>query len=205
MKNVKIVIFSSPSRKKMLRRLTNELNGLDVSIIDSNETFGKMNFWKRWELARKICLNSKHNNFLVLPDDVHELNLQIIQELFDQFKNRAFVCSVIFDGRTENWKSIETPINNFAIRDYKFKDLGFFDCGGLSNRATFNQFAVHKVSRLWFRNPNASSGVGMQLTFTLRNLNVPMFMPMRSLCTHGNHTSVMNPEIRKTQPLISIK
>jgi hypothetical protein len=34
---------------------------------------------------------------------------------------------------------------------------------------------------------------------------VPMFMPMRSLCTHGNHTSVMNPEIRKTQPLISIK
>ena len=54
---MQVVIFSSPNRQKLLSKLLKELKGLDVHIISDAESFGKKNFWKRWEMARAYCLN----------------------------------------------------------------------------------------------------------------------------------------------------
>ena len=89
--------------------------------------------------------------------------------------------------------------NSFEGIGYKWIDCGFFDCGGLTNRATLELFEVTKTKR----NGRASSGVGMQITKKLRALNVPMYKTSPSLSYHGDHPSVMHPEIRKKQPLIS--
>jgi len=202
---MQVVIFSSPGRKRMLNKLIKELKGLDVAMIDSPETFGKDKFWMRWEQARQYCLASKHDDYLIIPDDISELNLSEIDNLHKRFRNRPFVCNVIADNRKSCWGSFVDKLGNFSIGSQDYVKIGFFDCGGVTNRATLKKFKVDPVPASWFNNPNKSSGVGSQLTHKMRKLRIPMYKPNPSLCYHGDHESVMHKEHRKTTPLISIK
>lgn len=200
---LKVVIFSSPSRIDMLQRLTSELKDFDVTIIDSLDTFGKNKFWMRWEQARQICLASKYNDYLILPDDVYNVDMHTITELYKLFHSRAFVCSIISDGRTASWGSKYNDANDFQLNGMLFRDYGFFDCGGATNRITLNQIQVTRVPESWFKSSTCSSGVGYQLTNKLRSKKIPMLVPSNGLCDHGDHVSVMNPLTRINEPLIS--
>lgn len=181
---MQIVIFSSPSRIDMLSVLLYELRGYDVHIINDPETFGKENFWKRWELARLYCLASKHDEYLILPDDVTNLDLAEIHRISSLYKNKLFTCNVINDGRKECWGG------------------AYFDCGGITNRATLERVKIKEVPKEWFTR-RTSSGVGHQLTMQLRAMKAAMLTPSESLCNHGSHESVMHPEERKRTPLIA--
>jgi len=181
---MQVVILSSPSRSEMLSRLLNELNGYDIHIINDSETFGKENFWKRWEQARLYCLASKHDNYLILPDDVTNLDLKEIQRISQSNANKLFTCNVINDGRNECWGG------------------SYFDCGGITNRVTLERIQIKEVTKEWFKR-RTSSGVGYQITIQLRKLKAQMYTPEISLCNHGNHISVMHPEERKRVPLIA--
>lgn len=52
--------------------------------------------------------------------------------------------------------------------------------------------------------PNRGSFVGEQLTRRLVNLKVPIFTPIKSFAYHGDHESLMNPEVRKIHKIISL-
>lgn len=204
---MQVVIFSSPQRKDMLSSLIDELIQIipvcQIKIIDDPKTFGKQNFWKRWEQARKICIKSKFDNYLIIPDDICNIDLKTIKKTFSVFKNKPFVCSIISDDRRSCWSSIPKKTNNFMMDGYKFEDLGFFDCGGLTNRKTLQKIKVDPVPKSWFIRPNMSSGVGQQLTSKLKALKVPMFVTTPSLSFHGDHDSSMHLEARKLKPLIA--
>ncbi|MEX0940094.1 MAG: hypothetical protein WDZ41_01940 [Candidatus Babeliales bacterium] len=200
---MKAVVFSSPGREQMLENLINELNGIDVFTIDSKETFGKEKFWMRWEIARQYLLSTNEDNYLILPDDVHNLNLDVIKKVSERFTDAPFACSIIYDGRNSCWGAQKRLNNTFKIDDINFTDFGFFDCGGLTNRRTLEQIVVKKPHEGYFDRPNKSSGVGMQLTSQMRRKRIPMYLPSKSLCYHGNHESVMHPIERKIHPLIS--
>ena len=188
----------------MLKKLLKELSSFDVFVIDSPETFGKMRFWQRWKIAREYCLQSKHDNFLILPDDVCKLNFTYINALFAKFENTPFFCNVINDGRTQCWGEHRNYSNDFTTEcDYSFFDLGYFDCGGLTNRATLKQIDIEPVPYSWFDSPNKSSGVGKQITVKARILGIPMFTPSPSLAYHGAHKSVMHEHERQLNKLIS--
>jgi len=49
-----------------------------------------------------------------------------------------------------------------------------------------------------------SSGVGRQLSIRLRDLKIPIFTPIKSFAYHGDHESLMNPEVRKIHKIISL-
>lgn len=200
---MQVVIFHSPGREQMLEDLLFELKGMDVYVIQSKETYGKAKFWQRFELARQYCLNSSHNDYLILPDDVSKINLSEIRILFKRFAGKPFTCNIISDYRTKCWNSKATPSRCFSTRSHRYLDLGFFDCGGATNRATLSRIQVTQPSAMYTEDPERSSGVGNQLTQKLRRLRVPMFKPIPSLCFHGDHDSVMHPELRKREPLTS--
>lgn len=181
---MQIIIFSSPSRETMLNALKNELKGFDIFVIDNPETFGKQNFWKRWEEARVYCLNSKHNEYLILPDDVNDLDLKEIKAIFKQKGESLFTCNVTNDGRKSCWGG------------------AYFDCGGLSNRKTLSKLKVEQPTKEFFKN-HISSGVGYQLTMQLRKIGAELMTPKTSLCNHGDHDSVMHYAERKRTPLIA--
>jgi hypothetical protein len=181
---MQVVIFSSPQRSDMLKSLLHELKAFDVSIIDSAETFGKENFWMRWKEARQICLDSKHDNYLILPDDISDIQIKEVKQIFKQKKDKLFTCNISNDGRKKCWGG-----------DY-------FDCGGLTNRKTLEKIKVTKVGEDWFKKAQ-SSGVGYQLTMQLRKIGAELITPEYSLCYHGTHDSVMHYEYRKANPLVT--
>lgn len=201
---MQVVIFSSPSRLSMLKNLLTELKGFDVEVINDFKTFGKENFYKRWQKARVICLKSKQRDFLIIPDDVSDLDLQEIKKVFELNKERPFTCNLINDGRhLPCWSSLERPIFNFETENYKYQDLGYFDCGGLINREALRKVRIDQPPDYWFDRPNKSSGVGYQLTKQLRENHVSQYTPSPTLANHGNHESVMHYHERKVTPLVS--
>lgn len=201
---MQVVIFSSPQRKKNLSKLKKELKGHDVFIINDPDTFGKENFWKRWEQARQYCIDSKHDNYAFLHDDLQNIDLDIINKIFKKFENKPFVCATKTDERKFCWGSAPNKRNHFSMDDYIFEDIGFFDCCGISNRSTMNKFIVQPVHNFWFDRPNKSSGVGYQLSLRFRRLHIPMFVTYPSIASHGLIDSAMHPEERKVNPLKSI-
>lgn len=194
---MKVVIFSSPQRNQMLNNLIKELKGYDVTIINDPLTFGKKKFWMRWKQARQICLESKYDNFLLLPDDIDDLDLKGINEIFEHFKT-PFACNIIDDGRKSCWGNSANELYNKQIGKKHLRHVNFFDCGGLINRKALEQFEVSKVSNKWFERAS-SSGVGYQLTKKMRSLGIGMYTAL--LCSHGEHDSVMHPNERKITPL----
>lgn len=196
---MKVIVFHSPERKKKLTALLKELKGLDVTVIDSPQTFGKEKFWMRMAFAFALCLDSKHDNYLLLPDDVCNVDLERINDIHHQMRNMKYTVNAINDGRVSCWGSRLNPTLN--LKGLIYSD--FFDCGGLTNRNTLSLLNVEPVSPLWFDRPDKSSGVGHQLTNKLRAKRILMYTAEKSLVYHGDHDSVMHKEERKRTPLIS--
>lgn len=202
---MQIIIFSSPQRKRMLNRLLKELDGYDVYIIDDPNTFGKRNFWKRYQLAFEVCRKSRHDWFLFMPDDVKDVNLYLIEIIKERIGQRKAVFNLINDGRLHCWGKTFAKSPDIEIDGVSFEDRGFYDCGGLMNRNTLNTVDIDEVKNSWFNRhgENVSSGVGFQLTRKFRREQIPMYVPEKSLAYHGNHKSIMHPNERRTNKLIS--
>lgn len=196
---MKVIIFHDNKRNELFLSLKNSLKSYDLTVIDDPQTMVKTLFWARWELARRICLASKQNNYLIIPNDIKDLNIKEVKRLHKVFSDKPFLCNVINDGRISCWGEHRRINNDFQ----GYKDYGYFDCGGLSNRATLSQIEVKEPHYTWWLGENKSSGVGYQITMQARKLNIPMFTPDKSLCYHGDHESVMHKELRKRQKLIS--
>jgi hypothetical protein len=198
---MQVVIFTSPERGDMLANVVAEFAGYDIAIIGAKETFGIDKFWQRWEQARQICLNSPHDNYLILSDDGSKHDIEAIRTLHKRLGCTQYTCAVISDDRNSCWGSTALSRLDIVVhgQGYIMKHIDFFDCGGLTNRATLEQFEVEPTKK----SKRASSGVGMQITQKLRALGVPMYKTSPSLSYHGDHESVMHPQLRKHQPLIA--
>ena len=214
---MKIIIFSY-NRKKMLLNLLDELDGYSPTIIDDGSDFsivkpnfiktpheGKKGFWKKWVMAQQIALGSNEEYFLFLPDDIKNLNIEWIEGLKSHdWDKHLFAINVINCGRTECWGKFNTGQEAFKIEDIELNEVGFVDCGFFTNRYTLENIEVHEVHKQWFtQHRNISSGVGAQLSESLRNLRAKMMTPTPSLCYHGPHESKMHGDHRKYTPLIS--
>ena len=196
---MQVVIFTSPERGDMLANVVREFSGYDIAIIGANETFGIDKFWQRWEQARQICLNSPHDDYLIISDDASRHDIRTIQSTLMHWRGVPFTCQVVSDERDTCWGSTIHEDSCYQEFGYEFINCDFFDCGGLTNRATLEQFTVTATEK----SNRASSGVGMQITQKLRALGVPMYKTSPSLSYHGDHESVMHPQLRKHQPLIA--
>lgn len=218
---IQITIFTY-DRKDMLENLCEELDGYNVNIIDDGSNYpddlrfhpgqelhrlvhtGKKGFWKKWEYALRKCKKSNSDWFLFLPDDASKVDMDAIRSMTEQrWENRLFVCNIINDGRTDCWGFYRTGQPNIKIGDYWLSEVGFCDCGFLTNRYTLEHISIDPIPTAWFDRPDKSSGVGAQLTRKFRKLRVKMMMPVPSLCYHGDHESKMHGEHRKDTPLIS--
>ena len=200
---MKIIVFSSPERKHMLDRLLIELMGYDVTVIDDHETFGKKNFWKRYKKAFDICRDSSHDWFMFLPDDIIRIDFELIEQFKQMPNSNRIVLNITSDNREECWGNGYKRTADILIGAYTLKNQGFYDCGGIMHRNALEGIDMEQIREGWFNRPEKSSGVGHQLTAKFRRKGVPMYRPFPSLCYHGNHESVMHPEERKKNPLIS--
>ena len=75
---------------------------------------------------------------------------------------------MINDGRDFCWGRFKTGQPAIEIETMKLTEVGFVDCGFLSNRHTMSQIKIDRIQDHWFDRPDKSSGVGNQLTKKMR-------------------------------------
>ena len=222
-----LVIVFSHERETMLKALLCELDEFEVVVIDDGSEFskdwgeylenpltlvtkirtqhtGKRGFWRKWVVARQLALGSEHEHFLFLPDDVSNLNLEAIKAINRQgWEKHFFAVNVINCGRSECWGRFSVGQEPFEIGGVDLFEVGFVDCGFLTNRHTLEHIEITPPQKGWFDRPDKSSGVGYGLSTSLRLIGASMLMAKQGLCFHGDHASVMHTKHRQDVPLIS--
>ena len=209
-----IVIFSY-NRPEMLKRLIEECPEKPI-VIDDGSDFdampfvgmcefhrlnhkGRKGFWANWHYALQRCKASDDEYFTFLADDFHSVQWDVLSRFKQE---RPFAYNLLNDGRTQCFiacKPVEKEFHGIPSIQ-----VSFTDCGYHCNRSTLEvlKFTMPPPDPVRFDNPEMSSGVGMyQSTQFFINL-VPMYIPKKSLVKHGNHPSMMHPELRKKVPLI---
>ena len=211
---LKIVIISY-DRPEMLKQLTNDLTGYDYHIIDDGSDFdlsyfdsnritrqphmGKKMFWVTFRKAINKLLKSKHDDFLLIPDDVMIYSIDRVIELHKRFKDKIYMVSPINDGRNCCW----------SLPDFKAEEhddlihTGFFDCTTITNRKTLSKLKPFYVPETWFDREGKSSGVGYNVTLQMNKMKVPMYKVKKSIVIHGDHESKMHQNERIKNKLIS--
>lgn len=207
-----IVIFSY-ERQQMLTNLLTELSGYHPIVIDDGSSFklplsefhqfehgGKENFYKLWQYALSLTYKSKDDFYMFLPSDFQKLYLDKIFMIYNKLRHEPFVCNIVNDGRITCWNSYRPiPLQN------GLNQVFFTDCGFFCNRSALEniEFNINDVPKERFNRANISSGVGQQLTYLFNKNNVKMYTPLQSLAFHGEHESLMHPNERLKNPLIS--
>jgi len=206
-----IFIFSY-NRAEMLSEVVKAIEGEHFLILDDGSDFesenmvkfkheGKEGFWKKWKYAFDVAKKSTDELFIFMPDDFTDLQLGDILMLHEQHKHEQYAYNIINDGRDSSWmpfKAVQANDNTIQV--------GFVDCGFFCNREALKalEFRIDPIDPNRFKlKKNISSGVGQQLTNRFTRHKVKMFKPVKSLAYHGDHPSMMHPEERKLNPLIS--
>ena len=210
-----IIIFSY-NRPEMLSRLIDECPIKPV-VIDDGSDFdltpflkkcdfyrlnhgGKEGFWYNWHYALQICKDSEDDYFTFLADDFYGVDWDVL-ELFK--RDRPFAYNLLNDGRTECFIAMKPIERKFMGVDSI--QVGFVDCGYHCNRSALEvlNFENPPVDQRRFGHPQISSGVGSYQSLEFISHGVPMFIPKKSIVKHGNHASMMHPELRIKNPLIN--
>ena len=208
----KMIFIFSYNREQMLRQMLTDIKGEAFVVLDDGSDFdtenmvkfpheGKAGFWKKWKHAFEMAEKSDDEIFIFMPDDFERLQMGDILMLHEQHKHEPYVYNIINDGRDSSWM----PFTAVQTNEHTIQ-VGFTDCGFFCNREALKrlEFRIDPISPQRFKQKkNISSGVGQQLTNRFTRHGVKMFKPVRSLAYHGDHESMMHPEERKLNPLIS--
>ena len=212
---IKVIIFSY-ERQEMLKALVEEVRqvpNVSYSIIDDGSSFifpdnfyqfehgGKPMFWRLWDYALRSLKNDTSDIFLFIPSDFSDIKFSEIIARHNHHSRVSYAYNVVNDGRQNCW-NLTKP---HQIDQHTYR-VGFTDCGFFCNKSMLDKIGYHvdKVNPQRFvANKSISSGVGQQLTFRMRRYCVSIFMPVKSLAHHGDHASLMHPEERTKNPLIS--
>jgi hypothetical protein len=199
------------NRPDELKRLVNELQGLDYIVIDDGSDYepfltdrliriphqGKKGFWLTYRVVISQLLKSNVDDFIILADDFFNINFDRVAEIQSRYREDYYTVNMINDSRNYCWSF---PKNHRVESDMANK--GFFDCGGLTNRKTLELIKLNPIPNSWWT-LNKSSGVGYQITKQLKH-KAKMFTPKKSLCSHSDSVSQMHPLERTINPLKSI-
>lgn len=216
-----MISITTYDRPDMLLRLLKELQGVEDEILvvddgsdyDATEYYdyctyrrfahqGKEGFWRIWNYILAMCERSKDDFFLFMPDDWHDVDLEKIRYIYNQF-DESFACNITNNGIETNWTRCNPKEE--MIGDIKAVLCGYVDCGFVTNRQALEMLDWHvrAPSYTRFKTPNISSGVGQDISTRLYRHGVKMYYPKTSLAWHdGTHESKMHPDERKKNPLI---
>ncbi|MBA3987682.1 MAG: hypothetical protein C0463_00940 [Idiomarina sp.] len=201
---VRVEIFDDGSLEPVQNYLDNQNYAFCDLIITRSSNHGKK---KYWSLVNKIfkklrTLNSRY--YLYLGDD-----LEVVDNFFA--KSRSTWISIddpdkvsvnlLNDGRTSCWTGIERT-------EKQFGGLKVFQSQWVDMIMMFDEILILydiepiPLSR-WKNKPNLSSGVGDYLSRRFDGLGYSLYQVSNSLVIHSDHESMMNPEERKINPLIT--
>lgn len=185
-------------------------NNPRLIFIKNDEHRGKKLYWKTWNEMFSLAAIRNDDYSIFLPDDVeicdNFFQLAIDKLEFIKSLDKNFIClSILTDERRKLalhscWTGKQSKMQHGEILSH------FNDCCFICDRTFFEalDYTVEEVPLTrWKRDETLSSGVGRQISLRLMNKELNMYHCFDSLVSHGEHESLMNPDERKTNPLIS--
>ena len=223
MENYRVLfLISNYQRFEMLTKLIIDINSIDIegvsvdymvfddcssytigkNVIRFKEHRGKERYWETFNDMFQYAKMHEYDLYVFTPNDFLNYDFQSLFRRAVDMSKTKYVFNIINDGRTCSW----TGRNMIRLNKDTYRSF-FTDCGFFTNRTTLNalDFKVMPIKeKPLFEQSKSGSGVGKQLSSRLCALNIPIFTPVKSLAYHGEHESLMNPEIRKHCKLVSL-
>lgn len=216
---MKIISYiTSYNREESLKRIVSEhiKHNIDFIIVDDGSYFINNEYWEQFNIMKydrygKIkhihkfndifehFNNSNYDSIIVLPDDVYNVDFDYIKMIAEVNKNEEYIFNLLTDHRKTCWNTIQ-PI----YLEQNIERVYFTDCIFLTNKKTISFFNNMTLPKKWFDTENKSSGVGYTMS-KIANINdIAIYRRVTSICTHSDEISVMHPEERKNNPLLSV-
>jgi len=199
--------------KKIISDLEKEKEMFDLKFFIVDDGIlknGKKNYWKTINLLWGKIRAEHFDYYIQLPDDV-KLEKKFIQRsvaAWYEITDPKKICLNLFlDGLRKGktcWTNFWPQVKLFKNKRYlrtQWMDL-FFIC----EKKFFitQQFAVQPIpASRWAYNPEYSSGVGQQVSLKLHATGLHLYQVTEKLAEHIGEVSIMNPGIRKAEPIES--
>jgi len=181
------------------------LSDFDVKHIRFYKNNGKRGFWNVVNTIFKYCKNIQAKKFIFIGDD-----MRLCKDFFtksakkyDSINDENKICLGLFITNTyrknPNWTNF-LPIEHKNYYQTQWNDVNF-----IAEYKFFEKlnFEIHPISAKRFaNNSNISSGVGQQISIRLNDQKLSMFHVKKSLISHGDHESKMNPLERINHKII---
>ncbi len=181
------------------------------TLYCTQDHFGKSHYYRvinvLYEIAKSEHEKKKFDYLIQVPDDI-SLADNFFEKAVRQFENiqdsQKICLNLLNDGRKQpGWTHQEPKEVKFSHTPYILSQ--WVDMCFLSTARFFEvlDWRILRIDQFWASNPNLSSGVGMQISQRLFNDGNNLYQVKKALVSHGSHDSVMHPEHRKLNPLIS--
>jgi glycosyltransferase involved in cell wall biosynthesis len=169
---------------------------------------GKKNYWKTINTLWSSVKCAEFSYYIQLPDDV-ELEPNFIQRSIEAWKKiddpQKICLNLFLDGHRMGktcWTNFWPQLYTFNSR--RFLKTQWVDMFFISERKFFEQlqWAILPIPpERWVSNPELSSGVGQQISRRLHQKGLHLYQSIDKMGEHIGHFSMMNPEVRKKEPL----
>jgi hypothetical protein len=182
------------------------ISSYDVNVVRLPNHVGKQGYYKLVSALFSRMRRSGYEHSLILPDDV-ELCVHFFGRMmsyWDQIANpRKATLNLLLDESREGkacWTGYH-PRKRYGVLQTQWMDMCCYVHASVYEALSYRMLPI--PAKRWRYSPTLSSGVGEQISRRLHRMNYAMFQVPETLCYHGDHDSVMNPEIRHAQPLLS--
>ena len=167
---------------------------------------GKKNYWQLINYGYMYLKNKSFDYLIQIPDDVRLIDnfFKVSVELYSHINDKKKAClNILADRRrfTAQWTEIQPKQLNKDIIKTGWVDMAYIST---KNYLKALNYEILPVPISWASNKKRSSGVGMQISQRLVSKGYNLYNVVNSLIYHGSHNSVMHPNERKQNPIISI-
>ena len=196
-----VVVFDDGSNKPY------DLSEYDVKYIKYVKNNGLKYLWRIISDTFKFCKNIDAEHYFYFQDDLRlkenffQESISIFESIPDNDKISLGTLMIDSQRNTPKWTGVY-PIEYDKYYKTQWCELVFMCKYKFFESLEFKLNPI-PLSR-WNKNPNISSGVGQQISVRLFEKGLNMYHVINTLTTHGDHESVLLPELRKNEKLITI-
>lgn len=177
----------------------------DIKYVKYVNNYGKKKFWKLIDNTFKYIERIEAKYYFYLQDDLRMVDgfFEKAIELYEKIPDKSKIClsTLTIDTQINNLKFTKIPPIQFD--EYiKTQWCEFFF---LAEKRFFEKlnYEIYSIDdSRWEQNPLLGSGVGQQISERLISCDANLYHCKKTLLSHGNHDSKMNPDDRKIVNLI---
>ena len=174
---------------------------LNICLYLLQENRGKERYWKTMHSIFQKARQKKWDYFLMLQDD-----LELCSGFFDRISDtwntigRRYSVINLFTDETRVGRSIWGCPTPKLIEDTELWQCNWTDPMFFCDRWALDAIGFY-MKPIENHSPAMGSKVGMQLSKRFNAAGVSIYQGIETLVHHGDHPSMMNPELRKQKPL----